>query len=130
MVNIQQAKKELKEDCKKFMSFFAEGSAIKPEELPSIFRINKDVYRNLELILTEGSSEDKKEATIDFAVAMQPFKRMFDAVKAKNNFTLERVLPALKDYKFYDQEKVKMMDKLAKDLDDLANAVAAGKVSH
>lgn len=125
MSNVQQVKKELLEECDKFISFFYDKSKSHKDKVPNILAINKSIFVKLQEVLKEGNEADKKEALIAFARVSKVFGDIASQITTSMGVSAETMKPLmdpnlLKGNPFVKPEQIEMMRKLGEDLEKLA----------
>jgi cell division GTPase FtsZ len=125
MSNVEQVKKELLEECDKFISFFHDKSKSHKDRVPSILAINKSIFVKLQEVLKEGNEVDKKEALIAFARVSKVFGDIANQITASMGISSEAMKPLmdpklLKGNPFIKPEQMEMIRKVGEDLEKLA----------
>lgn len=125
MLNIQQVKKELLEECDKFISSFQDKSKNHKDKVPNILAINKNIFVKLQEVLKGGNEADKKEALIAFARVSRVFGNIANQITTSMGISPETMKPLmdpnlLKGNAFIKPEQIEMMRKLGEDLEKLA----------
>lgn len=119
MMSIKQMKEELVLDCEKFASLLRDRSTLEAGSLGGMLSMNRDIFQKLQQVLIEGDEVDRKEAMTAFSQVFGALSEIAKQAKGNLGFSSE-ISDQIKEGQTFDLEPLKMMQKLGKDLAELA----------
>ncbi|MES2200083.1 MAG: hypothetical protein V4489_07960 [Chlamydiota bacterium] len=114
MTDVRQVKKELLQECEKFISLFKDNPRMDPSSIGSVLGMNRSIFQKLQEVLLLGDEADKKEARAVFSQVVGVFGFMSKGVADDLGLSSDLIGQTVRS------EDVEMMRNLGKDLENLA----------